>query len=272
MNIHGLQAYGKAPWINYNNYIEDLIISEACDPKSVSIDVGCFTGRFTWLMSRLSKLVYAFDPSPALLEKGAPKHPSMPWTSPTNKGNVIFVNCALSDRRDSLTYTEYNDGSWNSLLPDSIERAAKLKKINQRTVPVMPLDDIVRDSNVSLLKVDAEGYDFGVIRGASAMIKRARPVILVELVSSVQKKRASAYIEKMGYDCYNLGWTIDPEKTIDVNMPSLNILCVPKEKTALRDRMILRHNMIVNLYELTPQYDAGVFLQWMKNQFSHIEH
>ena len=75
----------------------------------------------------------------------------------------------------------------------------------------------------------------------------------------------------MGYVSYNLGWDIDPNSTIDVNLPSLNVLCVPKEKADLRDRIILRHNILVNLYE-TSDHDAAKFLQWMKNQFSHIAH
>ena len=64
------------------------------------------------------------------------------------------------------------------------------QEIGEITVPVDTLDRVIpADMTIDFLKIDVEGAELQVLRGASAVIRRSRPVVMFECGS----ERAAAY-------------------------------------------------------------------------------
>lgn len=90
-----------------------------------------------------------------------------------------------------------------------IERAMKNKT---SSVPVMALDSFDPGGMVSLIKIDVEGFELSVLRGAANFLRRNRfPLILFEAWSfewfAEQKSDLLSYISELGYQSTALSST-----------------------------------------------------------------
>ncbi len=138
------------------------------------IDVGANIGYFTCLLSKLAGpagKVLAVEPEPqnlALLEKNVKTN---------NAANVVIFPCALGASEGSAMlglYKPSNRGR-HSLLDASAK--------TQIQVPVRTLDDLARESgqNVkswSLVKIDVEGYEPFVLKGAQETLPRIETLVM----------------------------------------------------------------------------------------------
>lgn len=76
-------------------------------------------------------------------------------------------------------------------------------------IQVKKLDELITSSPVSLVKIDVEGYEFEVLKGAEELLKRDRPALIVEYSSnrenSVDSLKMFKWIQELGiYDFYKL--------------------------------------------------------------------
>ena len=89
----------------------------------------------------------------------------------TANSNIEFHNIGASDKTESLLFTIVErDDSCNFLL--TAEQAAK-HGYKQITVPVFAIDDFIEENCLppaQILKIDAEGLDLKVLRGATKTI------------------------------------------------------------------------------------------------------
>lgn len=145
------------------------------------VDIGANMGEFTLFAARRCARVYAFEPSATLFERlrSNVEANALP--------HVTAVRTALSDRVGELTLSEprkaWSDGSRQAGLgslfpyPDAVD-------VRRQSVPVTTLDDFVaseRPARLDVMKIDVEGSELAVLRGAEAAVARFRPDLLVEL-------------------------------------------------------------------------------------------
>jgi FkbM family methyltransferase len=77
-------------------------------------------------------------------------------------------------------------------------------------VRMAPLDDIVGDADVDFIKIDTEGAELFVLRGATELIARSAPTLLLEVSPStfarqgVGREEVEALLEASGYQTYRL--------------------------------------------------------------------
>jgi FkbM family methyltransferase len=104
-------------------------------------------------------------------------------------------------------------------------------------VPCVRVDDLVDKREVALLKIDVEGSELQVLKGASASIERSRPVIYLE---NDRPENSAALIEWLWDAGYRLWWHVselfNSENYFGVarnDFPgevSVNMVAIPKEK------------------------------------------
>jgi predicted RNA methylase len=137
---------------------EIQLVRSLCDRNRVSLDIGADVGEFSIAMAASSRSVIAFEPRPA--QAGALT--ALSDEPGTTAMRVLEFDPGRStiDAANSLTDT---DGS----------------PVRTIDVEVKRLDDLEL-GDVGLIKVDVEGHELAVLRGAADTLRRNRPTLVVE--------------------------------------------------------------------------------------------
>ena len=72
-------------------------------------------------------------------------------------------------------------------------------------VKTIKLDDIIKNRKIGFIKIDVEGHEKNVIKGASKIIKKNKPNMLVEIEERYTKeklKKTINFINNLGYKSY----------------------------------------------------------------------
>lgn len=148
----------------HNNSIALRLVIGLRRPGRTFIDVGAHIGSVLGEVARTSPgRVIAFEAIPAKAAHLTKKFPG-----------VIIHNCALLDHEGEATFFIDNARSGYSSL------SRHEGDITEITVPVRRMDDLITEDDVDLIKIDVEGAELGVLRGAEQVIARCRPVVLFE--------------------------------------------------------------------------------------------
>jgi FkbM family methyltransferase len=126
-------------------------------------------------------------------------------------------------------------GNFGSVTPKPIEPGAETWR-EGRMARLRPLD-VLDLPDCGLLKVDVEGWEVDVLRGARATIARCRPILYVENDRAAQQRILIDLIEALGYRQY---WHLAPlfspanfngaSQDVTGGAVSMNMLCVPVER------------------------------------------
>jgi FkbM family methyltransferase len=175
------------------------------------IDVGAHAGAFTVPLAQLPDVgVIAFEPIPDVA-RGLQER--LKRELPDRAGNVAVFAVALGDlpRRAKLSIPTV-DGNpvmeWASIAKDFENIRAQdpghLGATVNYDVDVWPLDSLDLD-DVRSIKIDAEGNEYAIVRGARQTIARCRPFITVEL----EERHAAgctwsvpAFLDALRYDAF----------------------------------------------------------------------
>jgi FkbM family methyltransferase len=152
-----------------NAYVRALLRS-TITPRSNCIDVGANGGFFLrqFLEFAPAGHHYAFEPIPILAEKLRQEFPA-----------AEVYDCALSDRDGEATFQYLPDlPGWSGLKQQPYPFNVKPRPIKVR---LRRLDDVVpRDLPVAFVKIDVEGGELEVLRGAQELLRRCRPKVYFE--------------------------------------------------------------------------------------------
>jgi FkbM family methyltransferase len=158
------------------------VIRERVRPEHVTADIGANLGLHTVSLSRAAKTVHAFEPNPLLL-------PALRRTL-AHHANVILHECALGERNGTISLLAGEDHSMAQVAAGS-------------DLPIRRLDDVLAGP-VDFIKIDVEGYEVNVFRGAERILRENHPVIVFEEVPEWGKTDARRHLESLGYRCERL--------------------------------------------------------------------
>jgi FkbM family methyltransferase len=148
----------------------------------VCLDVGANRGGFVDLLCRLlpAPEIHAFEPAPGPFGQLQQRHGVNPAIHLTAAG--------VGDAPGELTLQIFDNETLNSFLPlapGARETFGGPRPLREQTVPVVTLDDYAARhqlKEISLLKIDTQGYELHVLRGAAALLRADRiGAVLLEL-------------------------------------------------------------------------------------------
>jgi FkbM family methyltransferase len=161
------------------------------------IDVGGNMGFFVLILNELVKesgKIYSFEPSKRLNEK-------LETTIRNNNlKNVTVVNHALGESEGSTTL-HYNpkQTGLSSIVSDSDGISLS------EEIQITTLDKFSENikERVSFIKIDTEGYEPQVLKGATELILRDKPTIYIELGGDYQESSIEALqiLKELDYKC-----------------------------------------------------------------------
>lgn len=148
------------------------------------VDIGACYGRYTVLLGKKYKQIIAIEPEPRNM-----------WIMRCNVNyahlkNVQFLQCAVSDRNGYCYMYLGKRPDWHTL-------CVPLKK-GKLKVKTLTLSQILRDCDADLVKVDVEGAEWLVLRGAEPVVDKIQSWV-VELHDLKRKKELEEWFISHGY-------------------------------------------------------------------------
>ncbi len=140
----------------------EKLIQETKEGDTI-VDVGAFIGIFTIILAKKtgkSGKVLAFEPNPknaALFNKNVKLN--------AVSGQVEFFDIAISEETKPLLLT--SDGPISHIVAGAMPGYG-----NCLTVKSRPLDEILQGRKIDIMKIDTEGYEANILRGARDLLKK----------------------------------------------------------------------------------------------------
>ena len=149
------------------------------------IDIGANKGTYTYSMSKAvgkEGVVYSFEPNPVMVTQ---------LRKNLKQLNVVIENLAVSSAAEDKTFYRHTKGCGPTSSLEFFDALDKDGELEKTTVKCITLDSYCQMHNLSpnLIKIDVEGHEFNVIKGAELVIRSCRPYIIFELVEQFWKEK-----------------------------------------------------------------------------------
>lgn len=168
--------------------LQNLIASD-----KTALDIGANHGVYTAVLAQKFGKVFAFEPHPDNLPVLAEK------TKAYN--NVQIVPRAIAEKTGfvKMFVNPYNPGG-HSISP-AIAATQKWGHNPNHwiAVPTVSLDEFCKDIDVSFIKCDIEGAENYIFNGATEMLTRCKPTIILEVHMEVDCAKLFKLFADLGY-------------------------------------------------------------------------
>jgi FkbM family methyltransferase len=190
--------------------MDEITLHRAMHRPGTLVDVGAHDGLLTLPFADLpDSRVLAFEPLP-------PAYARLDAAIRARFGGAVPPHVTL--RREALGVApgevtlevpwvgEDAIEQWASMVKDfsAMRRDdARISRVDRYTVPVVTLDSFAL-ADVTAMKVDAEGAEEEVLRGAEATLRRCQPLLSVELEERHRAgclRSVPAFLAGLGYRC-----------------------------------------------------------------------
>lgn len=161
------------------------------------VDVGAHMGTYSIMLAASSEAVYSFEAQKRTY------HQLVASVHMNGLDNVICRHVAVGSPEEHGTEIDLHivseDGGGSNIdRCNSAERVLVTERVMCES-----LDEMKLPNNVGLIKIDVEGHELEVLRGATRMIQRCRPVILFECWTegwyASKKMQVLGFLESIGY-------------------------------------------------------------------------
>ncbi len=216
----------------YGEYseLEMMMFRRYCKKDDYIVEVGANIGTHTQALAQLvgpGGRVIAFEPQRIVFQTLCA---NMAINSLTN---VECYQKGVAAETGKLKIPEFDyskENNYGGVRIDSFNRGYE--------VDIVTLDGFIDIPRLALLKIDAEGMEIPVIKGASETINTHHPVLYVE---NDRKESSRALIELIQSFNYRLFWHFAPlfnpdnlaadQENIYPGLVSKNMVCLPKENS-----------------------------------------
>jgi FkbM family methyltransferase len=180
----------------------DAVSGSLCE-GCVMLDVGAHIGYFALKSSvRVGQegRVVAFEPNPRTLDTLRAN------VAASGATNVTIVPVACTDAETTLKFFDASAGGRSMV--SSLSRSTAGGQAQEFTVRGRPIDNVLRElgiQRVDLMKVDVEGAELYVLRGARDTLRRYHPKLVIEVIPdhlagmNTTVDQLFAFIKDMGY-------------------------------------------------------------------------
>ncbi len=165
--------------------LEDEVVaalSSLINESDHVLDIGANIGVTTCVLASLANKgrVYSFEPSPEIF-----RHLQQNIKN-NNFNNVKATQVALGDKEQKLNFYFPEEFGAGSFIASDDSIAAKHHKSDKIEVECIKLDQFVereKIEKIDLIKMDVEGHELAVLKGAEAVLSRHKPKVILEFNS-----------------------------------------------------------------------------------------
>ncbi|MBL8643740.1 MAG: FkbM family methyltransferase [Rhodospirillaceae bacterium] len=157
------------------------LLPQLVDPNKIAIDIGANKGVYTHTLAKLAKHVHSFEPHPKMF----------PLLARALPANATAHHVAVSDTSGTaeLVIPSYNKRGFSNQ-GASLDPNKKNAPFGFTTVAIESRTlDSYNFTNVGFIKIDVEGFEQAVVRGALETVRREKPVLMIEIEEWHTKRR-----------------------------------------------------------------------------------
>ncbi len=216
---------------------EFYFLSRILKPGMHFVDIGANNGLFSLFATSYiwpNGCSYAIEPSPREITK-LTQNVRLNTLPPSSVKILEFALSDLPGERELLVAEDKYDGhnTLGHFIYDTNEK-------ERTSVKAETLDRLVQKGDikkVDVMKIDAEGSEYAILRGSTVSIKKFRPIILIEICDqTLQHQHATSseifnFMKNLEYTWYifdeQTGLPVPYETTR--NTPCKNFIAIPQE-------------------------------------------
>ena len=150
------------------------VVNRSGEPSAMALDVGANIGCTAILLAQHSTHVHAFEAVPstcAVLERNV---------ATNGRGRITVHGFGLGDEAGEVMYTRRTSDRSGSFVDTTgnelVDHVSEVGEI--RTLDSM-IDEF--DSRIGLVKIDVEGFELHVLRGARELLAAHAPTVVLEM-------------------------------------------------------------------------------------------
>lgn len=203
MNLYGVELIEKDDMVCLHQkrtgkpfeYESILKWLACCGHGSTVIDVGAYTGLYAISAAKAGAHVIAFEPNLNVFER-------LSENMDANGVNLELYQCAVGAK----------GGTVSMQVNKSVKLTSGGKVSDGGDIPRTTIDLLGCD-NVTAIKIDVEGYECEVLRGALKTIKRCKPLLITEALEPACIEEQGAILWPLGYKSHqaderNIIWSL----------------------------------------------------------------
>lgn len=187
------------------------------------IDVGANIGIFAAMLSRLAGpegKVFCFEPSKRTFEKLK----TVKALNRLDNLELFNLGCGASSGEEVMYMASRSSGD-STLVPENRDKSG----LRSEKIKLVTLDGFFagRQERIDFIKIDTEGFDFEVLKGASGIIDAFKPAIYIELSRDFlsSSRKSMEFLKTHGY-----GFTVEPDPATAPSGKNFLAVCRTKKK------------------------------------------
>lgn len=190
----------KGLWVGtYETQFATALGNAVC-PGDIAYDIGGFRGFMSGVMALAgARRVVTFEPVAANLERIAELtvlNPALP---------ITVHPFAVGETDDEVSFEQMPEGSMGKLSESDFQ--SDVRGVSTLRVAMRSVDSLVGRAEIpppNLMKVDVEGAELRVLRGAQQTLSKHRPVVFLEAHSAELAEECRALLTALEYHVANL--------------------------------------------------------------------
>lgn len=172
------------------------ILDRLCRRGQTAIDIGANYGVYSWYLTKYAGDVVAFEPQPHMVA----------FLKAALGSSVRVEQVALSDSAGVATMRIPSDQLMDGCATIEEQNTLSTQNVEEISVPTRRLDSY-QFGPVGFIKIDVEGHELKVLKGAQAILNRDHPNLLIEAEDRHRPNAVASvidYLKPFGYSVYCL--------------------------------------------------------------------
>ncbi len=197
-----------------------IALGKLTEPGSLVLDIGANIGAHTLRLAKLvgpNGRVMAFEPTDfafGKLRRNLDLNPSL-------ASRVEASHCFLT-ATDGTSVPHAIYSSWPLAVEAGLHSKHLGREMETKSAQARSLDSVLAeraDRKVQLVKLDVDGFECDVLRGATKLLRDVRPIFVMELAPYVLEERGTSLDQLLSYFIPN-GYRFYDERTLK-RLPSV---------------------------------------------------
>ena len=189
-NQDAIQKYIFSTKLPYEQSVLEYILKDAQMGGGIVLDIGANIGNHSVYLAAHNIKVLSFEPNPKLCKI---IKENIKINHFENK--IKLFECGISDTNHKANLSKENRTNYGSM---------SLIKNNQGEIECKSIDSFNFEEKISLIKIDVEGMELSVLKGAKQTLIKNKPTLYLEANQPMELYHIKQFLEKLGYIYYNL--------------------------------------------------------------------